>query len=151
MNSAAQFVDSYREMAARGASRVGLVVALYETLITDFRRSAQAIRQGDVELRHKETEHALAVLQQLQGSLDMQNGGEPARQLDNYYNSIRAQLLRAVIDNSASALESLSGQLIPVRDAWMEVDKADSAQGAGPDRALPNGPAPSSSSAGWRV
>ncbi len=151
MTNLAQSIDSYREIAAHGASRVGLVVALYEALIGDCRRAAQAIRQGDFDARHHETEHALVVLQQLQGSLDLDKGGEPARQLDIYYNSIRSQLLRAVMENSSSTLESLSGQLTPIRDAWMEVEKADSAQGAGQDRVLPNGLAPSSSAAGWRV
>lgn len=137
-------------MAARGATRVGLVVALYETLLGDCRRAAQAVRHGEVESRNKEIDHALVIVQQLQGSLDMENGGEPARQLDVYYTTIRAQLLRAVTENSSSILESIAGQLTPVRDAWVEVEKADSAQGAGQDRVLPQ-PAPVSPANGWRV
>jgi len=148
---AAQFIESYRDMTVRGASRIRLVVALYETLIGDCRRAAQAIRQGDCEGRHRETDHALVILQQLQGSLNMKEGGEPARQLDAYYNTIRAQLLQAIVENSSSTLASLAEQITPVRDAWLEVEKADSAQGAGQEKAQSNSSAPLSSTTGWRV
>ena len=116
--------SSYREAAVRGASPVQLVIFLYEQAIEDLRRSVIALERGDIEARTRCINHALAVIAQLQGSLDMERGGEVARNLQRFYNGMRASLSEAQLKQSARILEQQIEQLVLVREAWLEVDLA---------------------------
>ena len=71
----------YRTSSSRASSAVGLVILLYEQLVQDLRRALTALDSGAVETRSFELGHALEVVGQLQGRLDMQAGGEVAHNL----------------------------------------------------------------------
>jgi flagellar secretion chaperone FliS len=111
----------YRENAVRGASAVGLVIMLYDTAVDDLRRAIAAIHAADVETRTNEIKHALLVVQQLQGTLQM-DAGESAATLDRFYSLIRAKMLEAQLKQSAAILEELIGLFLSVREAWQQVD-----------------------------
>ena len=53
-----------------------LVICLYEQAIEDLRCAVIALEKGDIEARTRGINHALTVIAQLQGSLDMERGGE---------------------------------------------------------------------------
>lgn len=72
---------SYQSAAVQSAGPIGLVILLYDRLVTDLNSASQAIRKNDIEGRCKAANHAFQVLQHLEGSLDMVNGGETARAL----------------------------------------------------------------------
>ncbi len=135
--------SSYREAAVRGATPAQLVVFLYEQAIEDLRRAVVALEKGDIEARTRGINHALAVIAQLQGSLDMERGGEVARNLQQFYNVMRASLCEAQLKQSARILEQQIEQLVLVREAWLEVDRA-TAKPASP--AQPGPPRPPISS-----
>jgi flagellar secretion chaperone FliS len=115
---------SYREAAVRGASPVQLVICLYEQAIEDLRRAVIALERGDIENRTRLINHALKVIGQLQGTLDKERGGEVARNLELFYNTIRKGLMEAQLKQSARILEEQLNQLAIVHEAWLEVDVA---------------------------
>ncbi len=112
----------YREAAVRNASQVGLVVIMYDMIIEDLHRAIEAVRNNNVEKRANETRHMLAVLEQLQGTLDMDNGGEAAVNMDRLYSIARAKLLEANIKNSVAVLEELRSLFTELRAAWAQVE-----------------------------
>jgi flagellar protein FliS len=114
----------YREAAVRGASPVQLVIFLYEQAIEDVRRALAAFTRGDIETRTREINHALKVVGHLQGSLDMERGGEVARNLYRFYSQVRSALLEAHARQSAKLLEQQITLLVTVREAWTEVEQA---------------------------
>jgi flagellar protein FliS len=116
--------SSYRESAVRGASPVHLVILLYEQAIEDLRRAVIALEKGDIEARTKSINHALTVIGQLQGSLDMERGGEVASNLQRFYSLMRSSLIDAQLKQSVRILEQQIEQLVLVREAWLEVDLA---------------------------
>lgn len=110
----------YQESAVRGATPLELVVLLYDSAIEDMRRGLGAMLKGDIELRSVEIGHALLVLQQLQGTLDFERGGESARQLEQFYNVVRAKLLEAQIRGSGDLMQQQIRSMSEVRDCWTE-------------------------------
>ncbi len=119
--------SSYRETAVRGASPVGLVICLYEQAIADLRFALLALEKGDVESRTHKINHALVVIGQLQGTLDMQRGGEVAANLDQFYNALRAGLVEAQLKQSGIILQRQISDLVLLYEAWVEVERATSA------------------------
>jgi flagellar protein FliS len=112
---------AYREAAVRGAGPIELVLILHDIVITDLHAAVEAFGAGDVERRTEKLKHALSAIAQLQDALDMENGGEPARQLDRFYDFSRAQILQAQLRQSPDHLKKLSGAYQEVRKAWDEV------------------------------
>jgi flagellar protein FliS len=114
--------SSYRESAVRGASPVRLVICLYEQAISDLRCAAVALEKGDIEARTRNINHALLVIGQLQGTLDMERGGEAARNLVKFYYLLRAGLVAAQGKQSKKALEEQIALLAIVHEAWQQVE-----------------------------
>jgi flagellar secretion chaperone FliS len=146
--------SSYREAAVRGASPVRLVICLYEQAIEDLRRAVIAQEKGDIEARTRGINHALTVIAQLQGSLDMEHGGEVAKNLARFYSLVRAGLTEAQAMQSTRVLEQQSSQLAIVHEAWLEVERATAApmpQSAGPAQAGPSTPSRENPFADWNA
>lgn len=113
----------YRQNAAQGATPIGLVIVLFDSAIEDMRRALMAMQSADLETRGAGMGHALLVLQQLQGSLDFERGGAAARQLEQFYNTVRAKLLEAQIRNSQPLLQRQIQAMSEVRDCWVTAEK----------------------------
>jgi len=118
--------SSYREAAVRGASPVGLVICLYEQAIADLRGALIALEKNDIEGRTRKINHALVVIGQLQGTLDLQRGGQVATSLDRFYNLIRTGLVEAQLKQSATILRRQISDLVLLYEAWVEVERATS-------------------------
>jgi len=113
---------SYRKSAIEGASPIGLVIALYDTLWGDLYRACAAIRNNDIELRCKELNHATLVLGQLEDWVDTANGGDLGKSLTGFYSFVRAKIMQAGIAKSAQLLEAQMKLILHVRSAWQERD-----------------------------
>lgn len=118
---------SYHEAAARGASPVRLVILLYEQAIADLGKAVAAHRRGDIEGRTREINHAILVLGQLQMSLDRDQGGQVAQNLERFYRQVRSGLVDAQLKQSPEALEQQISHLMLVHEAWREVERTTTA------------------------
>lgn len=139
---------AYREAAVRGADPVQLVIMLYDIVLADLQRAMAAFDDGDVERRTNELKHALAAVEQLQGTLEMERGGQAAQQLDRFYDFARAQILEAQLRQSPERLARLAGAFSSVRQAWEELRSRTMEPAA---VIVPTAPVASSAMASWTV
>jgi flagellar protein FliS len=95
---------------------------LYDRLCADLLRAAEAVRHHDVEARCAQIKHALLIVQQLEGSLDHEQGGPAARTLAEFYSYARAKMMEAQIKGDAQLLEKVARHFSEVRGAWQQVD-----------------------------
>jgi flagellar secretion chaperone FliS len=119
---ASQTQLSYRKSAIEGASSIGLIIVLFDTVAGDLRRAAAAIRQNDIERRCRELDHASLVIAQLESWIDMSNGGESAQTLAAFYAQLRAKMMEAAGSKSAELLETQIEIIMQVRSAWQKLD-----------------------------
>lgn len=110
----------YQDSAVCGATPIELVVMLYNSVIEDMRGAVQAMQGRDVEGRSSRLGHALLILQQLQGTLNFDQGGQAAKQFEQFYNLIRAKLLEAQMRGAPDLLEQQIRSMCEVRDCWVE-------------------------------
>jgi flagellar secretion chaperone FliS len=122
---------SYQMSAIQGASSIGLIIVLLDTLVRDLRRAAAALRKNDIETRCRELNHASLVLGQLENWLDKEKGGESAQTLTQFYAYLRAKMMEATVTCSATVLETQIDMVLQVRSAWQKLDNA-------PPGTLPN-------------
>jgi flagellar protein FliS len=117
--------QSYREGTVRGANPVELVVRLYEQMIEDLRQVAIAIEQKDIGRRTKRINHVILVIGHLQSSLDFAQGGKVAKNLDNFYNVLRQNLIQVQFHPSKRAVAQVITDLLMLREAWIQVERAE--------------------------
>jgi flagellar biosynthetic protein FliS len=115
---------SYRRSAAAGASWIGLTIALYDTITGNLRRAAKAIREGKIEARCNEVNHALLVLGQLENMMAMQGKDDLSDSLSMFYSVVRMKMMEASIKQSATLMEAQIELILQVRTAWQQRDTA---------------------------
>ena len=111
---------TYRQLSVQGASPLELVVMLYDAVITALLRASVAIEAQDIEGRCRHLNRALAVIIQLEGTLNFEQGGEIARDLQAFYAYSRAKIMKANVDRATEILRSLIEHFTALRDAWKE-------------------------------
>ncbi len=111
----------YREMEIKTATPEMVVVKLYEGALR-FIRSAKANQEsGKIAGRATAIAKALAIVNELQHSLNLEQGGEIARNLDALYFYVTDRLLEANVRGTVQPLEDASGVLSTLNEAWVEV------------------------------
>ena len=114
---------TYMRTAAQNATPAGLVIILYDLLVHDLEQAIAAFAARDIERRTSEVKHAFLVLQQLEGSLNMEEGDEAARNLSKFYSVLRRNILHAQIKADPEILRAQIVLVLDVRGAWQQVDK----------------------------
>jgi flagellar protein FliS len=120
--SAQDSASTYRQSTAVGASAVGQVVALYDTILRDFHRAIASIESEQIEQRVNAGNHALMVIGELQGVLDFERGGEAARRLQSFYKVTRAMTLEASVRSSREKFLELIVMFARLRAAWSKIE-----------------------------
>jgi flagellar protein FliS len=113
---------AYQEAAVGNASAIELVIMLYDVLGRDLHAAIEAVEVGDIELRSAKLKHGFLALQQLEGSLNMEDGGEMATTMSRFYSMLRGQMMKAQIQQDAAVLRELVQLLFSVREAWVELN-----------------------------
>jgi len=121
--SARDSAFAYHQSTAFGASAVGQIIALYDTILRDLHRATAAIDAGDIEQRTNSTNHALTVIGELQGVLDFERGGDAARNLSDFYSVTRSMVTEGGVMSSRELLQEVIGMFTRLRTAWSQVER----------------------------
>jgi len=113
----------YRQISAAGANPAGLVVKLYDAILEDFRRAADAIAANDIEERVARLNHALQIIAELDSVLDFERGGIVAKQLRSFYTVMRGLIVEANIRASRESIERLIDFFMPLRQSWQKIEQ----------------------------
>lgn len=109
----ARFLDE----AVATASPVRLVTMLYDRLLLDLSRGADAQTAGDRATANVHLLHAQEIVLELAGSL-RQDGWSGAAGLASLYTFVHSELVRANVSGDASRTVAVRGLLEPLAEAW---------------------------------
>jgi flagellar secretion chaperone FliS len=124
-----QFAQAYRSMAAQtgvsGASAHRLVQMLYDGFLDSLVEARGAIRAKDFERKGRAIGRAVGIVEEgLRSGLNLNAGGELARNLDQLYSYVSRRLTQANLRNDERLLDECRTLLQPLRDAWMAMPSA---------------------------
>ena len=113
--------DKYQTQQIMTASPARLVVMLFEKAISCLNEAIRAIEAGDIETRWKANSRAMEIVNHLLTTLDMDKGGDIAKNLDQIYRFILVRLPEVDMKNNAAVAREVIGLLEPLRRSWHTV------------------------------
>lgn len=119
--TANRMLSTYRQTEVQSRTPLELVVMLYDGGLAFVHQARAAVERHDIPARREASTKALAIISQLQSTLNMEAGGDVARQLDELYTWITGRILKATADNDAAPLEEAARVLAMLRESWVAV------------------------------
>ncbi len=113
--------NTYQEIAVQTSSPAKLVVMLYEGAVRFLRQSMTAIQNKDLEAKRQSIDRAVAVIQHLQGTLDMDKGKQVAAELDRLYSYITTRIVEGSGKLQVAPIEEAIKLLTVLLSGWEEV------------------------------
>jgi flagellar protein FliS len=117
----ARAAQAYYQTQIQSQSPVELVVMLYDGALRFLQMAADATRRNDLVAKREGISRSMAILAELQNTLNLQEGGEVAQSLDGLYTYITDRLLEANAKKDPAPMDEAIRLLRPVRDAWAQI------------------------------
>jgi flagellar protein FliS len=107
------------------ASPVELVVMLYDGALRFLGQAREAIERRDVRAKGEALSRVIAIVGELQATLDMEQGGEVAASLHRLYAYVMDCLVAASVNRDVVPLDDAARVLATLREGWAGLAKAD--------------------------
>jgi flagellar secretion chaperone FliS len=126
----ARGANAYVQTHVQSRSPLELVVMLYDGALRFLGDARTAIEQNDLARKRTAMSRALAIMSELQSTLNIEQGGEIATQLDSLYTYLNGRMLDASMKNDVAALDESAGLLAMLRSAWADIAANEAAPAA---------------------
>jgi flagellar protein FliS len=105
-----------------GASPHRLIDMLFEEFLAPCARARGAIRARDVQEKGRTIGRAVRIVEEgLRGGLNMKDGGELARVLQDLYGYVSLRLTQANLNSNESLVAECTSLVQPIHDAWRAI------------------------------
>jgi flagellar secretion chaperone FliS len=120
----ARGAEAYRQTHVQSRSPLELIVMLYDGALRFLREAEDAIQRRDLVAKRDAMSRAFAILAELQGTLNVEQGGETAASLDSLYVYMINRLTEANVQLKTGPVHEVITLLSGLRDAWATVAQA---------------------------
>lgn len=112
------------------ASPAKLVSMLYDKLLISLKEAIAATENGEIEKRWKANSRATEIISHMWSTLDRENGGEIAKNLDGLFSFILTRLPDVDMHNDPEPAREAIELLEPIAESWRVLARGDSVQPA---------------------
>jgi flagellar secretion chaperone FliS len=121
-------LNQYRKTTIETAGKLDLVIMCYEKSILFLTQAKEHFKEKEFEKKAYKFQKALGIINELQRSLNMEQGGEIARNLDSLYSHITKRLLTGDIRKDLTAYDESIHILNELMEAWQAIKTEDDPQ-----------------------
>ena len=121
MSHPGRAAQQYLQTQVRSSSPLELVVMLYDGALRSSAVAIEAMERRDIPTRRNAITRTLAIVSELQSTLDMEQGGQIAEDLDRLYTWITDSLVRATVEQNAAPIHEARRVLEIMRDGWYQI------------------------------
>lgn len=123
MNSRGSTLGAYQSVAAHGGVAAAdphrLIVMLMDGALERIAQARGCMQHGAAGDKNGLLSSAVSIIDELRCSLDLKAGGPIAANLDDLYDYICRQLLKANMSNRIGVLDEVTQLLNEIRSAWI--------------------------------
>lgn len=119
---------AYNSVVTHGGLASGnphrLILMLMDGALERLAMARGSLSRGDIAHKAQLVSRIVGILAELRASLDLQRGGALASNLDEMYDYMERQLVRANCENRSDYLQEVTSLLSEIRSAWAAVPLA---------------------------
>ncbi len=113
-----QYANVSKRTGIEDATPHQLIMMLFDAALDNLMTAIGCIERKDFAGKGQTLGKAITIIGGLQGFLDLEKGGEVARNLDRLYDYMGVRLYDATLKNEISAVNEVVGLLKTVREGW---------------------------------
>jgi len=118
--------QNYLENQVKNANPLDLVIMLYNKTLSCLKIAKKAIEEGldnpdNIKKKAENIGKATEIIAYLQGSLNLEKGGEIAQNLNEIYDILISELIKANIENNLEIITKSIGVLENLKKAWEDI------------------------------
>jgi flagellar protein FliS len=117
----ARAAQTYYQTQIQSQSPVELVVMLYDGALRFMRAAVEAVEKRDLAGKREAMSRAMAIVSELQSSLNLSAGGDIAKNLDELYSYVTGRLIEANINNTVEPLQESVKLMATLREGWSQI------------------------------
>jgi flagellar protein FliS len=134
------YLNQYKKAQVQTASPEQILIMLYDGAIRFLNQAKVHIQNKNIEQSHVNIVKAQRILTEFMSSLDMDLGGDMAKNLFNLYEYLHYRLVQANIKKDLEAIDEVLEHLRSLKGTWEEAIKiAAREQDASMDEDYPDG------------
>ena len=111
----------YKKTGVETAGKIDLVIMCYEKTIQFIIQSRAHFEEKDAEKETEMLEKAMAIISELRCSLNFEQGGQIAGNLDAIYDYCNRRLLKWAIERDLTAFDEVIRIMSELKGAWEEI------------------------------
>jgi flagellar protein FliS len=111
--------QSYKNANVTTADRGKLVIMIYDHCIKWTKKAEEELTAKEVEKMVRAVQRVQNGLTELMCALDMERGGDIAKNLFRLYDFYSRHLTQAIKDRSAQCLRDVAAMMSMLREAWL--------------------------------
>ena len=104
--------------AKQTVAKTRQIVMLYDGALKFMGKARDAIERRDIPARRDAISRTLAIISELQSTLNLAEGGQVAAELDRLYSYANTRLLEAAMKNEVAAIDDVKRVFEILRDGW---------------------------------
>ncbi len=129
---------AYQQNDILTLSPIAIIERLYQAMERSLTAAKDAMEKGQTAIKGEKIGHALAIIGELQASLDMEKGGEIAENLYDLYSFATHRLLMANVKNDSSMIDEVINAMRPLSEAWTRLRQEKHGEGSAKFSATPD-------------
>jgi flagellar protein FliS len=117
----ANVYSAYKNNEVMTASPTKLIIMLYDGAIKNLKLAEFAIRESKIEKTNEHLKKAQDIIAEFMSTLNFEQGGDIAINLQQLYEYMFNKLIRANIDKDVVAVTEVRGYLEELRETWLKI------------------------------
>lgn len=119
-----RFAHEYQKQQVNGASPIQLVVMLYDGALRFMEAGKHAVVNKNLEKQNYYIQKSQRIVTELMATLDMEKGGDVAKNLFALYGYVLNELVTANVEDQPEPIERAIRVFSELRDSWAQIAAA---------------------------
>lgn len=128
MSTYGNYQNAYKKAAVNTLDQNKLIIMLYDGAIKNASFAVEHIKSGEIEKVHNCLIKTKNIVTELMATLNMEQGGDIAKNLQSLYSYMFSQLIEANMEKKTGPIIIVIDLLKELRAAWVQINKKNKSQ-----------------------